>query len=52
MKYKNVSKVEADEIIENYLADVCRNILINTACFKPDEKGFNALNKFMLEALS
>ena len=36
-----------NEAITDYVADTCKNILINTAVFKDDEKGRSALDKFM-----
>ena len=36
-----------DKDINSYIEDVCKNILINTATFKPDEKGDSGLKKFI-----
>lgn len=44
---RNVSKKRAQTIIEDYLADTCKDILCNTAVFKDDELGRAALDKFM-----
>lgn len=42
-----VSKDEAERLIKAYVNETCRNILINTAVFKPDEKGFEHFDRFM-----
>ena len=44
---RNLYNDFADKVIEDYIADTCKNILINTAVFKNDEQGIEALNKFM-----
>lgn len=36
-----------DQDIKEYIENVCKNILINTATFKPTEKGNDGLNKFI-----
>ena len=36
-----------NQVITDYIADTCKNILINTAVFKDDEQGRLALDKFM-----
>lgn len=46
---RNVSSQKAQEIINDYLADTCKDILCNTAVFKNDENGIKALDKFMKE---
>ncbi len=38
---------KAKEVVTEYVNKVCVNILKNTAVFKTDEKGVNALNKFL-----
>lgn len=38
---------EAEDAINNYINLTCKNILINTAIFKPDEKGIKAFDRFM-----
>ena len=43
----NLNYEKADKAVTGYINDVCKNILINTATFKPDEKGKNAFDKFM-----
>ena len=48
---RNISKEKAHNIIEDYLANVCKNILINTACLKDDEAGRASLDKFMNKVL-
>ena len=47
----NLSTTQANYVIRDTLSEVCKNILINTACFKQDEKGLNALEKFVKKAL-
>ena len=44
---QNLTKEKAHEVVNDYLATTCKNILCNTAVFKADEKGLNALDKFM-----
>lgn len=44
---RNLTSENAHEIVNDYLAETCRDILCNTAVFKNDEKGLNALDKFM-----
>ena len=44
---QNLTKEKAHEVVNDYLATTCKNILCNTAVFKYDEKGLNALDKFM-----
>lgn len=44
---RNLTCENAHKIVQDYLADTCKDILCNTAVFKHDEKGQNALNKFM-----
>ena len=39
----NNTKEKASNIIKEYINDVCRNILVNTAVFKADEKGTKSL---------
>ena len=38
---------KAKEVVTDYVNNVCVNILKNTAVFKNDEQGVNALNKFL-----
>lgn len=42
-----LSKTHADSAVRDYINEVCKNILINTAVFKPDEKGNAAFDRFM-----
>ena len=49
---RNISKEKAHSIIEDYLANVCKNILINTACLKDDAAGRASLDNFMKKVLS
>lgn len=44
---KKLSTVEAKEYIDEYLAETCRNILMNTAVFKDDENGRAGIDRFM-----
>lgn len=39
------------EIVNDFLANTCREILINTATFKPDEKGLKAFDRFLKEII-
>ena len=48
LKYgRNLDNKVIEKAITDYIADTCKNILINTAVFKDDEKGRDALDKFM-----
>ncbi len=40
-------KIHYDKEVRNYVSDVCRNVLINTAVFKDDEKGQDAFYEFL-----
>ena len=40
-------KIHYDKEIRNYVSDVCRNVLINTAVFKDDVKGQDAFYNFL-----
>lgn len=40
-------KIHYDKEIRNYVSDVCRNVLINTAVFKDDVKGQAAFYNFL-----
>lgn len=42
---------QAHNIVNDYIAEVCKNILINTAVFKDDEKGNYYFEKFIRSAL-
>lgn len=44
---RNLSDKVIDTIINDYIAETCKNILINTAVFKNDELGNIALDRFM-----
>lgn len=44
---KDYSINSIDKKIKEYIENVCKNILTNTAVFKEDEKGIKALNKFI-----
>lgn len=44
---RNLDNETREEAIKDYIADTCRNILINTAVFKNTELGNKALDKFM-----
>lgn len=44
---KNFNKDSIDTDIREYINNVCRNILKNTAVFKDDEKGINGVKKFI-----
>ena len=46
---QNLSSEVAHTLVNDYLAETCRDILCNTAVFKNDEKGLLALDKFMKE---
>lgn len=46
LKKKNKKDV-IDEEIRNYINEVCKNILINTAVFKDDMKGRSGVDKFV-----
>jgi galactose-1-phosphate uridylyltransferase len=46
---RNLSCEKAHEVVNDFLADTCKDILCNTAVFKNDEKGLAALDKFMKE---
>ena len=47
-KYPRVKTVEkANEIITEYVNDVCSHILYNTSVFSKDSKGILAFNKFL-----
>lgn len=41
------TKEKAADVIREYINDVCRNILVNTAVFKDDEKGNESLEKLL-----
>ena len=43
----NLSESEAEKVIKHYINNVCRNILINTAVFKNDEKGRKYFDELM-----
>ena len=43
----NYNETTIDQDINSYIENVCKNILINTATFKPNEKGNNGLRKFI-----
>lgn len=45
----NYNEETIDKDINTYIENVCKNILINTAVFKPSEKGNNGLKKFIGE---
>lgn len=45
----NSNKDNIDENIKNYINNVCKNILINTAVFKDTKVGQEGLNKFIKE---
>jgi galactose-1-phosphate uridylyltransferase len=47
----NLSVDKAKEVINDYIAETCRNILCNTAVFKNDEKGLSGLDRFINEVL-
>ena len=38
---------EAKLRVQNKVGEICKNILINTAVFKKDEKGYKAFKKFL-----
>lgn len=44
---RDLDEETINKVITDYIADTCKNILINTAVFKDDEKGRIALDKFM-----
>lgn len=48
---RDLDKEKAHEIVNDYLADTCKDILCNTAVFKNDPQGIEALDKFMNEVL-
>lgn len=41
------TKTEAEAAVREYINNVCKNILINTAVFKPDAEGRKAFEKFI-----
>ncbi|MDY0214073.1 MAG: hypothetical protein RBS24_00880 [Bacilli bacterium] len=41
---------EFEKFSRNYMTEVCFNVLKNTACFKDDEVGINAFEKFLKAA--
>lgn len=43
----NLTEKEADFAVKDYINDTCKNILINTAVFKSDEKGQKAFDNFI-----
>ena len=43
----SLSEEQADKAVKEYVGEVCKNILDNTAVFKGDEKGQIAFDKFM-----
>lgn len=45
------SKSAIEKILKDYIADVCKNILINTAVFKDDSKGNIAASDFIKSAI-
>ena len=48
MNSRNQTPENAKQIINDKLAEVCKNILFNTAVFKDDEKGNKAFEEFIL----
>ena len=48
MNSRNQTLENAKKIINDRLAEVCKNILFNTAVFKDDEKGNKAFEEFIL----
>jgi UDPglucose--hexose-1-phosphate uridylyltransferase len=46
-KGKKIDAQQAMRIVRKYIDDTCRDILINTAVFKPDINGFKAFDKFI-----
>lgn len=48
MNSRNQTLENAKQIINDKLAEVCKNILFNTAVFKDDEKGNKAFEEFIL----
>ena len=44
---RNLDELTISNAIKDYIAETCKNILINTAVFKNDELGNIALDKFM-----
>ena len=48
MNSRNQTPENAKKIIDDKLAEVCKNILFNTAVFKDDEKGNKAFEEFIL----
>lgn len=44
---RNLSENQAENAIKEYIANTCKNILLNTAVFKNDQKGQAALDEFM-----
>jgi len=47
MQKSSYTSVEAKESVKNYINRACMEILINTAVFKPDEKGRKQFGKFI-----
>jgi galactose-1-phosphate uridylyltransferase len=45
LKREHGKDIDAD--VRAYIADVCKNILINTSVFKKDEKGQASLHRFI-----
>jgi UDPglucose--hexose-1-phosphate uridylyltransferase len=47
-KYKNtLNEAAADKAVKDYINNTCKDILINTAVFKPDDKGIKAFDRFI-----
>ena len=48
---RGLSQEKAHAVINDYIAETCKNILCNTAVFKNNEQGLLALDKFMNEVI-
>jgi len=48
---RKISKLDAKKAINDYIANTCKNILINTAVFKNNEYSQNELKKFVLSSI-
>lgn len=48
---RKITQDQAHEAINDFIAETCKDILVNTAVFKDDQNGRLALDKFMKEVL-
>lgn len=45
------NRLQVKQVIKDYIADICKNILINTAVFKNNEQGNKAAKEFIFSAI-